>query len=74
MYSDENRCALAKDFFQQELGAASECELDANFISKKRTVGTNIFMVAIFGLLPTVFAMVDCCVCGCLESVGTSWE
>ena len=76
MHSDDNRCAIAKDFFQHEFGAASECELYANFITWNfifGTVGANIdFMGAIFQSSSRVCD--GWLLCGCLESVGTSWE
>ena len=54
---------IAKDFFQQELGAASECELDANFISKKGQLGP-IYLWWLFSVffLPCLRWLIAVCV------------
>ena len=77
MHSDDNRCAIAKDFFNTIL----ELLQSVNYMPTSlleiiilgHAVGANIdFMVAIFRSSSRVCD--GWLLCGCLESVGTSWE
>ena len=77
MHSDDNRCAIAKDFFNtilELLQSVNDMPTSLlEIIILGHAVGANIdFMVAIFRSSSRVCD--GWLLCGCLESVGTSWE